>query len=56
VAVKFSPETVADAVDPDKEKLPDVIVPPCVLHANPATDMTSTPRINLFIVESSRRG
>ena len=54
MAVKFSPETVAAAVNECKEKLPDVIVPPCVLHANPATNMTITPRIKLFIAESPR--
>ena len=47
VAAKFSPEKVPEA-EPGSftEKLPDVIMPPCVLHASPATNMTSTPRIN----------
>jgi len=57
VAAKVSPETVADQVAceelgrADMEKLPDVIVPPCALHANPAANMASTPRIDVSIAD-----
>jgi hypothetical protein len=47
VAVKVSPETVADRrPELPTKKPPDVIVPPSTLQASPVTNMTNTPRID----------